>query len=410
MKILWVLIICILLLMIPALGIHHFSSFNISIPIKGKPVTFGDFLLFLTSDSRLAIVNQNFQIEKFLNFPKNSLITNYASFIEIASYESKGYVNYVKLYPNLETESSSISLSEELKNKKDVLFVNRDLLFDGSYLWNLTNGSKIEVPYKVKHISYDKDFLFIVDVFDKLHVLNHQGQSIGKYNLGANISGIVILDDSHLAVCSIKGLYIITKPDFTIKRKYDFPKTPYGLYYNYPYVIFSTIDKLYVYDYSSDKFLSFPYYRFLPSDMISEYEEYIWIENKKVNIGTLFYDARETEAKMINFDFCVHNNKIYALVLRKKIFNVDYYYYDYTSKKRVALLRSFYSHIREIIGVDPRTAVFHNRVIETQTSRYDNIYPYRNYSYYDSFLVSWNNQLILLKSYKDYTSFFYVDF
>lgn len=371
---------------------------------------YGNFLLLPTADSQIAIINQNFQIEKFLNFPKYSLVTNHDSFIDIALYEPKGYIEYFKLYPNLETENYSISLPEELKNKKEVLFINRDFLFDGSYIWNLRNGSKIEIPCKVKLVSSDNNFLFIIDPFDKLYVLNNQGELIGKYNLGSNISGIVILDDSHFAVCSIKGLYIITKPDFIVKKKYDFPKTPYGLYYAYPYVVFSTVDKLYVYDYSSDKFLSFPYYRFLPSDAVSDHEEYIWIDNKKANISTLSHYTKESDAKIISFDFCVHNNKIYALALRRKVFNVDYYYYDYTSKKRVVLYRTFYSHVREVIGVDPQTAIFHNRILETHTSRYDYSLPSRYRNYYDSFLVSWNNQLILLKSYKDYTSFFHVDF
>ncbi|MCS7244342.1 MAG: hypothetical protein RMJ36_06390 [Candidatus Calescibacterium sp.] len=400
--------ICLLLLFKLIFAWSDFSFFNLSISVKEKPFSFSDYLIIPTSDYELAVVNSSFQIERVFNIPKYRFIKNYGDYLGIYGYSNNGYITSTIIYSNLNIENFNSDVVDELKGKKEVIFIDKDIIFDGSYVVDTKRGIKVNIPFGFRFIKSDGSFLFVVDTFDKLNVLDFSGNLVGKYNLGNSVSGVVMLDDNNFAICSIKGLYIISKPDFIVRKKYDFSRTPMGLYYDYPFVVFSTIEKLYVYNYLSGSFMAAPYYKVLANQFYSDYDEYVWIDGKSINIATLESYARESDSKLVYFDFCIFNNKVYAVVSREKNFSVDYYYYDNKSRKRSSINRNFYYYVNELIVLDPRTGAFSNRILDMYRSRYS--YDYKGVYNYRCYLVPWKNQLLLVKSYRDYTSFYYINF
>lgn len=301
------------LLFFNILSIVNASSLNLPLALVNKPIACSDYLLLPLANNEIAIVDKDFKLIKKYSLPEFYFFHISNNCINIYSIDRFGNygISNVCLFEIYHSILKNIS---ELAGKKNILFIDKNLILVGSKIFNLTNDLVIDFPFdKFKFVKSDGNLIFVVDIFDKLNILNLKGELIGKYNLGRNISDIAFFDDS-IILASEKGFYIINKLNFIVKKKYDFPGVPLKFYSYYPYVIFFTSKKLYIYDYINDRFIAIPF-----SDEPGDY--YIYDEFYD---GYYFYIDRhisQSEQRLIDVDITILENKMYAFIYRRKEFN-----------------------------------------------------------------------------------------
>lgn len=374
-------------------------SFNIS--LSSKPFVFNQYLIIPEKNNKIFFFNKDFSIVKTVEVGyKNYYLINQQN-LEIYSLEKDGSISFCRI--DSELYEQSIKNIRKIPDFKDGFFIRSDLVFYNGGIYDVKNSKVINLQVNgVRYVTADDKFVFVVDHYDKLNVFSkNDGNIIGKYNLGANVSGIVFIDENHFAVASVKGLYIISKNDFKIQRKRDFPKTPRGLYFYYPYIVVPTIEKIYVYNYLTDVFVAFKYSK-ITNDYWYDSEDYAFYDyDKNLSYFTVDTFTSENNFDILYFDFCLFGDKLYFINSRRQMFNVDYRVYDYRKKKGRSFSRTFYTRIGEFLIVDTDNWAFSNQIFEFAKTRYIYNFSHSNFPI-NGYLVVFNENLYWFRVYRDY--------
>ncbi|MEN3015632.1 MAG: hypothetical protein ABDH21_06240 [bacterium] len=377
---------------------------SISSSCTGKPISYENYLI-IPEHSSLRVIDESFNTVKNITCsPIRYLKVNQNS-VDIYSLHNDSRVELINLDNNLNENRTNFAVIPHIEVSKFTFFIDYNIIFNDFKVIRLNDSRIISLPFdKMRFINADDRFVYLVDVYDKLNVFNIEGQLVGKYNLGSSVSGIVMLDQDHFSIASIKGLYVISKGDFIVRRKHDFPKTPMGLYYYPPFVIIPTVEKLHIYNYSNDTFVSIPYSKITSDDIAYEYSyEVYWYNGKRIYLDPLDCYTYEYDPKLVYVDVSMYDEKIYAIVYRRREFGIRYYYYKEGTKKRDYIEKRVYLNVGEIIRVNTNGWSYSNTVIDSYRSRHDNIF-FREPNF-RPYIVKIGTKIYLVKTYRESISF-----